>query len=55
MRPIQVNVGLTDSVSTEVQGDGLQEGIEVIVGESEIASEDSTTNPFAPRFFRGRR
>ncbi len=55
VRPLQVNVGLTDSINTEVQGDGLREGLEVIVGELETASEDSTTNPFAPRFFRQRR
>ena len=52
VRPIQVDVGLTDSINTEVQGKGVREGIEVIMGELETAAEDSTTNPFAPRFFR---
>ncbi len=33
MRPVRVEVGLTDSIDTQVSGDELSEGMEVVVGE----------------------
>jgi HlyD family secretion protein len=49
LRPIKVQAGVTDSVITEVQGEGLSEGMEVIIGEvrNETAAATST-NPFGP-------
>src|SRR5262249_18389156 len=56
VRPIEVRKGASDDQDTEVSGDGLQDGMEVVVGE--IHATDQTAeenNPFAPRFFRGNR
>jgi HlyD family secretion protein len=49
LRPIKVEAGVTDSVITEVRGEGLSEDMEVITGEvfSEAAAAGST-NPFGP-------
>ncbi len=55
VRPIKVHVGLSDGVMTEVQGEGLQEGLAVVTGEEHQAnSSTSTTNPFTPQFIRPR-
>jgi hypothetical protein len=51
-----VRAGLTDGTNTEVQGDGLKEGAEVVIGEviAMTAGANQTTNPFAPPQMRGR-
>ena len=49
LRPIRVQAGVTDSVITEVKGEGLTEGMEVVTGE--VFSDDASagsTNPFGP-------
>ena len=55
VRPLRVTTGLTNGVSTEVEGDGLAEGLLVVVGvgtrEAEAASNDER-NPFAPQIGR---
>lgn len=55
---LQVKAGLSDGTTTEVSGDGLTEGIEVVVGEQTSGSPASAaatgaTNPFAPPMMRG--
>jgi HlyD family secretion protein len=56
IRPIKVSVGLSDGTMTEVQGDELKEGMEVIIGEQRQGVSDSeTTNPFAPQMLRKNR
>ncbi len=53
LRPVKVHVGLTDGTMTEVQGDDVKEGMEVIVGEQRQETTDTgTTNPFAPQPMR---
>jgi HlyD family secretion protein len=53
VRPVKVYVGLTDGTMTEVQGDDVKEGLEVIVGEQRQGTKDTgTTNPFAPQMMR---
>ncbi len=53
VRPVKVHVGLTDGTMTEVQGDDVKEGMEVIVGEQRQETTDTgTTNPFAPQPMR---
>ena len=54
VRPIKVRVGLSDGTMTEVQGEELKEGLEVIVGEQRQVAADATTNPFAPQMMRSR-
>ncbi len=55
LRPIEVQIGATDGSQTEVSGSELSEGMEVVVAEirNENADGGDTTNPFAPKLFRG--
>ena len=56
VRPIKVNTGLSDGTMTEVQGDEVKEGMEVIIGEQrQGANNAATTNPFAPQMMRSSR
>ncbi|MCX5899873.1 MAG: HlyD family efflux transporter periplasmic adaptor subunit, partial [Proteobacteria bacterium] len=47
-RPVNVSIGPTDSAMTEVHGEEVKEGLEVIVGEQRQAPGDSTRSPFTP-------
>ena len=47
--PVNVRAGLTDGSFTEIQGDAVKEGMEVIVGEIDQTVKDDTTNPFTPK------
>jgi len=58
VRPVEVQVGLTDGVMTEISGQEIQEGMLVIVGEETTGStreapsgtaSSETTNPFLPK------
>jgi hypothetical protein len=40
---------MTDGTMTEVQGDEVKEGLDVITGEQQAAVSQDTTNPFAPK------
>jgi HlyD family secretion protein len=55
VRPIDVQIGISDNAITEVSGDDLQEGLEVVMGESRNAAADDsdTTNPFLPKLRPG--
>jgi HlyD family secretion protein len=57
VRPVPVKVGLTDGTQTQIEGDGVREGMEVVIGEAAkgAASAPQATNPFAPQLNRGRR
>lgn len=54
VRPIPVQVGLSDGSVTEVRGQGLTEGMEIVLGiqPKTTATNTDSTNPFAPRFPR---
>jgi len=53
VRPLPVQVGQSDGSWTEVQGAGLTEGLEVVMGiQAKAAAQADSTNPFAPRFPR---
>jgi hypothetical protein len=53
VRPLRVRLGLTDGGMTEVEGDHLTEGLEIIIGQQSRTAEGSdTTNPFAPKIPR---
>ncbi len=55
LEPVRVKAGLSDSMMTEVQGDGLKEGMEVVLGQQAQASGPAgTANPFIPQLGRGR-
>lgn len=54
LRPVRVKVGLSDGARTEVQGDGLQEGMEVVVGQRNGPKRAAGgINPFTPRIRPG--
>ncbi|HSV14675.1 MAG TPA: hypothetical protein VLI90_10465, partial [Tepidisphaeraceae bacterium] len=51
VRPIAVHVGLSDGINTQVSGDGLKEGMTIVVGDAtpdDVAGNNS--NPFVPQF-----
>jgi len=51
VKPIRVHIGLTDGQRTEVTGNGLTEGTQVITsvaGDAATTSASSTQNPFQP-------
>ncbi len=51
-RPIEVTLGGTDGVVTEISGSEIKEGMELIVGENRSEQQAGTTNnPFAPTMF----
>ena len=59
VRPVRIRVGITDGTMTEVQGDRLSEGAEVILSEvstaagalqnSSNAASSTNSNPFVPQ------
>jgi len=58
VRPIPVELGLTDGTWTEVQGEGLAQGTTVVTGiqSMEAAADESAAdaNPFLPKIFQRR-
>ena len=58
LEPVRVRTGLSNGTMTEVQGDGLSEGLEVVIGEQRPdthGTDAATSNPFAPHIGRGGR
>ena len=58
VRPLRVKIGITDNKDTEVSGDGVQEGVQVVIGEKapgEDEDAEGTSNPFLPKFRRSNR
>jgi HlyD family secretion protein len=53
VRPIPVEVGLSDGVVSEISGPDLREGIAAVVGEQSRGGDHSERNPFMPQIFRG--
>ncbi|MFA6104699.1 MAG: efflux RND transporter periplasmic adaptor subunit [Victivallaceae bacterium] len=56
VKPLKVNVGITNGSTTEVSGDEIRDGMEIIVGQR-IAEKgaSATTNPFTPQIGNRRR
>jgi HlyD family secretion protein len=52
LKPIHVRAGITDGTVTEVRGEGLTEGLDVVTGEIHTEAGAATnTNPFGPPQF----
>jgi HlyD family secretion protein len=50
VRPVEVVVGPSDGSMTEISGEGVHEGMRVVIGEGHCDDEESdTTNPFMPQ------
>lgn len=55
VKPVKVRLGLTDGARSEVIEGDLREGLEVVTREAARNGGDSTTNPFAPQMFGGKK
>jgi HlyD family secretion protein len=57
VRPVAVTVGPSDGSMTQVLGDNVKEGMEVVIGEggNDKVADAETTNPFAPKLFGGKK
>jgi HlyD family secretion protein len=55
LKPIHVRAGITDGTVTEIRGEGLTEGMEVVTGEIHSETAGGNTNPFGPPQFGKRR
>ncbi len=55
VKPLPVRVGMSDGSMTEIQGEGVQEGTLVVVGEArkESAGAGTPASPFTPKLFGG--
>jgi HlyD family secretion protein len=55
VRAIDVKLGASDGTFTEISGDGIREGMNVVVGQARAdAAANSAANPFVPQFPRRR-
>ena len=45
LRPLRVKTGLNDGIVTEISGDGLEEGMQVVTGTSVISAEQAASSP----------
>jgi HlyD family secretion protein len=53
VRPLRVRLGLTDGGMTEVEGEHLAVGLQIVTGQlDQTAQRSDTTNPFAPKIPR---
>jgi HlyD family secretion protein len=55
VKPVEVHLGLSDGIQTEITGHELMEGELIVIGEEIAADTDESTSPFAPRMFSGGR
>lgn len=55
VRPVDVQIGPSDGLATEVTSGDLQEGALVVIGERTGTSSEGEASPFAPRLFGGGR
>ncbi|WP_010585939.1 efflux RND transporter periplasmic adaptor subunit [Schlesneria paludicola] len=46
--PLLVTLGINDGSSTEISGEGITEGVRVVLGEKSSSASDEVNNPFAP-------
>lgn len=54
IRPMEVTIGLTDGANTEISGEGVVEGLQIVTGEVRRSEETAGKSPFAPQFGGGR-
>jgi HlyD family secretion protein len=52
VRPVPVRTGPSDNLNTQIEGEGVTEGLEIVTGvQAQAAARTTdTTNPFAPKF-----
>jgi HlyD family secretion protein len=52
VRPVEVTLGTTDGSNTAVSADGLHEGDQVVISESNASADASQRSPFLPQMIR---
>ncbi|MDA8404838.1 MAG: efflux RND transporter periplasmic adaptor subunit [Desulfobacteraceae bacterium] len=56
VQPVYVRVGVNDGNMTQVEGEGITEGMKIVTGiQTKDSGQADTKNPFAPQFMRGGR
>jgi HlyD family secretion protein len=50
VRPIEVHPGLSDGMNTQIDGDGVNEGMQIVVGDVEADDVGAAGSPFLPQF-----
>jgi HlyD family secretion protein len=55
VRPIKVKFGHSDTLMTEIKEGDLQEGAELVVGETRQNNSSGTSNPFTTQLFGGKK
>jgi HlyD family secretion protein len=56
VRPVRVEVGMTDGSLTEIQGPDVKEGLDIVVAEEQQSGAPAgTSSPFTPKLFRDKR
>jgi len=56
VKPVSVKAGQSDGALTVVEGEGLEEGLQVVTGlQTQVRDENKGSNPFTPQFMRGGR
>ena len=54
LEPLKVRAGLSDGFMTEIEGDNVKEGTEIVSGQQQkLQASGMETNPFAPQLLRG--
>jgi HlyD family secretion protein len=55
VRPVEIQLGLSDGTATEVTAGDLKQGDQLVVGEVRVDVADSASNPFTPQMFGSRK
>jgi HlyD family secretion protein len=52
-KPVRVRIGVTDGIDTEISGPGIEDGTEIIIGETKPdQAGDDMGSPFTPKVFK---
>jgi len=49
VRPISVEIGLTDGIHTEVRGPNIEDGTEIVLGQTQETTPEDGATPFLPQ------
>lgn len=49
VRPVSVEIGLTDGIQTEISGGDIEEGTEIVIGQNQQNDPEDAATPFLPQ------
>jgi HlyD family secretion protein len=57
VRPMRVKTGMSDGINTEIEGTGVSENMQIVIGEQRESAggAEQQRNPFMPSFGGGRK